>query len=108
MRRLGPQRLHWRAEVWGQLAEWDAEILEDIPNTRIIWRTVGGDPATGTVSFFSLGPQRVRIAHTLSLEEAHGDTSAITKRLMQDLERFRDFVERQNPIASLEKGSATD
>jgi uncharacterized membrane protein len=33
VQRVTPQRLRWRTKLWGEQAEWDAEILEDIPDT---------------------------------------------------------------------------
>ncbi|MEX0742464.1 MAG: SRPBCC family protein, partial [Phycisphaeraceae bacterium] len=49
-------RLHWvdqAPSVTGGTVEWDAEILEDIPNERIAWRSLpGGDvDNAGSVSF---------------------------------------------------------
>lgn len=36
----GPQRSHWEvAGPLGTTARWDAEIIEDVPNERIAWRS---------------------------------------------------------------------
>jgi len=97
VRRVDERHLHWRAEMWGEVLEWDAEILEDIPDTRISWRTITGTAAMGTVRFEALGLDRVRVVHELQLQAETDDLdrSEITARIIEDLERFRDFVESQ-------------
>ena len=47
VRQLDDKRLHWRAEVGGKEEEWDAEITEQIPDTRIAWRSTSGRPNAG-------------------------------------------------------------
>src|SRR5919205_4269129 len=42
IRQLDDRRLHWHAEVGGKDEEWDAEITEQIPDTRIAWRSLTG------------------------------------------------------------------
>ncbi|MDX1994549.1 MAG: SRPBCC family protein [bacterium] len=48
------QRAHWKAHALkDQTVEWDTELVEDIPNERITWRSVEGAPLThsGSVHF---------------------------------------------------------
>jgi uncharacterized membrane protein len=44
------------AEVGGRLREWDAEIVEQIPDERIAWRSLDGTPNDGEVRFEPLNP----------------------------------------------------
>jgi uncharacterized membrane protein len=38
----GPTTSHWKVSgPLGKSVEWDAEIVEDLPNQRIAWRSVG-------------------------------------------------------------------
>ena len=38
----GPTTSHWKVSgPFGKSVEWDAEIVEDIPNQRIAWRSIG-------------------------------------------------------------------
>jgi uncharacterized membrane protein len=91
--RIDPRHLHWRAELMGVGIEWDAEIIEDIPNARISWRAITGDPVAGTITFTELNPQRVRLIHSLQMEAEESDMASIRLRVSEDLERFKDFVE---------------
>jgi len=96
--RLDERHLHWRAEMWGESLQWNAEILEDIPETRISWRITTGDKATGTVHFLPLQPDRVRVRHEMDLtaENSEHDAAEFQARITEDLERFRQFVEKSH------------
>jgi uncharacterized membrane protein len=51
---LEQNRSHWRAKgPAGVRVEWDAEIIDDQPNERISWQSIGGAsvPNRGTVTF---------------------------------------------------------
>jgi len=56
VRRSG-DRSHWVAEVAGRPIEWEAEILQVIPNQSIGWKTVKGAQHTGRVTFAPVGDQ---------------------------------------------------
>ena len=57
VRQLNDKRLFWRAEILGQEIEWEAEIYEQIPDTRIAWRSVTGAPSSRKSG---RGPRRSR------------------------------------------------
>src|SRR2546423_9303924 len=59
VRQLDDRRLHWRARVGGRDVEWDAEITEQVPDTRIAWRSTQGRETAGVVAF-----QRLDDTHT--------------------------------------------
>ena len=40
--------LRWVAEVGGERREWQAEIVEQIPDEKVAWRAVDGDGRTGS------------------------------------------------------------
>lgn len=58
VRITGERRSHWRARgPAGVRAEWDAEIIEDVPNERIAWRSLeGADVANSGLVTFRPGP----------------------------------------------------
>jgi len=56
VRRFG-DRSHWIAEVGGRPVEWDAEIVQVLPNQSIGWRTTQGAQHTGRITFAPVGDQ---------------------------------------------------
>jgi len=101
VRQLSPTRLYWRAEIFGKAKEWEAEIYEQLPDQRISWRSTAGAPNTGSVQFEKLGENRTRVSLSLSYEpesamEKVGDALGILSfRIRGDLERFKEFIEKQ-------------
>jgi len=94
------RHLHWRAKVWGQVEEWDAEITEQIPDKRIAWTSEGGATNAGVVTFHRLSDDTARVMLQLSYEperlsEKVADALGVLKhRVEGDLERFKGFVEK--------------
>jgi len=97
----GERHLHWRAKVWGKIEEWDAEITEQIPDKRIAWRSDGGASNAGVVTFHRLSDDRARVMLQLAYDpeswsEKIGDALGIfTRRIENDLESFKKFIETQ-------------
>jgi len=99
VRQLDDRRLLWRAELLGQEFEWEAEIQEQVPDSRIEWRTLQGQPHTGIVRFepWEMGETRVMLeidyepdgmAATLA-----GALGLVGRELEEDLTRFKAMVE---------------
>lgn len=102
VRQVDDKHLHWRAEVAGREDEWEAEITEQIPDTRIAWRSLNGRQNAGAVDFHRLSDDQTQVSLTMEVEPAGvvekvGDALGIVDRQVErDLERFRDFMaERQ-------------
>ncbi len=53
VRTFGDRRSHWKLALpMGRSLEWDAEITEDVPNSRIAWRSMSSSaPHSGEVRF---------------------------------------------------------
>jgi polyketide cyclase/dehydrase/lipid transport protein/DUF2934 family protein len=106
VRREGANRLFWRAKIGGKEKQWEAEITEQTPNTKIAWRSVEGALNLGAVTFEQLDTRQTRI--TLSMEyepagliEQAGDALGIPLgQVADDLNRFRKFMEseRKTPV----------
>lgn len=98
---LDDRRLHWRADIGGKMKEWDAEITEQIPDTRIAWHSVGGVKNAGVVTFHRLSDDRTKIMVQMeygpeTFTEKVGDfLGAATRRVQADLERFKEFIEER-------------
>jgi uncharacterized membrane protein len=98
VRQLDDKRLHWRAKVGGKEEEWDAEITEQIPDTRVAWRSITGRQNAGVVDFHRLNDATTQVALQLETEtegivESIGEKVGVLDRQVQgDLERFRDYI----------------
>jgi uncharacterized membrane protein len=61
-----PEKSHWKAQVLWSHREWDADIIEQIPEERIIWKSTGAKGhVDGAVTFHKLAPSLTRIVVVL-------------------------------------------
>lgn len=101
VRQLDDQRLHWRADIGGKEKEWTAKIVEQIPDNRIAWRSEAGEYTSGQVDFAKLGADRTRVALEISydpkgfIENAGDAIGLVSRRIENDLERFKEFIENR-------------
>jgi len=99
VRQLDDTRLHWVASIGGSRAEWDAKIIEQLPDERISWTSESGQHTRGEVSFESLGHAQSRIRLTLTytpegINQALGSAVGMdARRVRGDLERFKQLIE---------------
>jgi len=99
VQQLDDKRLHWKAKIGGKTKEWDAEIIEQIPDQRIAWRSIGGAPNAGALNFTAIEPNSTRVTLRLDYEpegamEKAGDALGILSQHVEgDLKRFKEFIE---------------
>jgi uncharacterized membrane protein len=100
VKQLDDTHMHWHAEIWGKDKEWDSEIVEQVPDQRIAWRSTSGDaPNAGAVRFEPLGPDRTRVHLTMAYEpqgvvENVGDALGImSARVQNTVEDFKKYIE---------------
>jgi hypothetical protein len=99
VQQLSDDRLHWVAEIAGVKREWDARILEQVPDEKVAWAATEGATNAGSVRFSAVGVDRTLV--TLSLEyepegliEKAGDQLNIVQRQAEsDLEKFKTLME---------------
>jgi uncharacterized protein (TIGR02271 family) len=112
VRRLDAKRLHWVANIGGTRKEWDAQITEDIPDERMAWRSEAGEFTAGVVTFQPGGSDRTRMAVRFDYEpqgvkETLGDwLGVVSRRVENDLERFKAFVEERSRGAAGQRTTA--
>jgi uncharacterized membrane protein len=92
--------LRWRAEIGGKDKEWDAVITEQVPDSIIAWRSVGGAENAGRVEFRPAGGgTRITLKLTYDPQgavEKVGDlVGVVGRRVEGDLKRFKDFIENR-------------
>lgn len=99
VRQLDDRHVHWIADIGGKHKEWDAEIVEQIPDQRIQWRSTSGARNDGLVEFEPISDSQTHVTVKMNYEtegvlEGIGDFFGVTSnRVEGDLERFKDFVE---------------
>ncbi|HKT60578.1 MAG TPA: SRPBCC family protein [Gemmatimonadales bacterium] len=107
------RRSHWRARApAGSTVEWDAEIIEDEPNSRISWRSIQNAdvPNTGTVRFRTAPGNRGTEIHVeLRYEAPAGKLGALVAKLFGeepgqqvkgDLHRLKQVLETGEVVHS--------
>ncbi len=110
VRQLDDKRLHWIASIAGQEREWDAEIVEQVPDRVIAWRSITGKTNNGRVAFEPAGEGRCRLtAHVeydpQGLLETVGDRLGfVDSRVEGDLEHFKQFVEERGTESGAWRG----
>jgi uncharacterized membrane protein len=91
--------LRWAANVGGARREWEAEIVEQVPEQKIAWRATSGNGPNGIVTFEPLGPESTLITVEMSyqpdgLKEQLGAKVGVDSRqVAADLNRFKQLVE---------------
>jgi len=101
-----PTRSHWKAKApAGSSVEWDAEIVNDVPDEIIAWKSVGeADVANaGAVNFSDAhGDRGTVVKVTLDYEPPGGRLGALVARLFgedpdrqvrEDLRKFKQLME---------------
>lgn len=101
VKQLDDKNLHWHAEVLGKDVEWLAEIIQQIPDERITWRSTSGAKNAGSIAFQPLAPERTRLTLRIEYEpQGVAETSGsslglVSMRVEGDLQRFKRFVEER-------------
>lgn len=93
----GNNRYHWIARIFGVKQEWDAEVIDQQPNSRVSWRSITGPQNQGTVSFSQLASGNTEVRLRLEYAPPGGKTGQVldqatqtTKReVHEDLDNFR-------------------
>ncbi|MCP2030056.1 putative membrane protein [Okibacterium sp. HSC-33S16] len=90
---------HWKVSIAGVKREFDAEISEQIPDTRIAWTSTGGEDHAGVVSFHRLSDDETRISLRLDwapegvVEKAGALLQVDDIQIGRDLKKFKELIE---------------
>jgi uncharacterized membrane protein len=59
--------LHWVAVVDDDIVEWDADVVEHVPDESVSWQAIDGREA-GKVTFEKLGAGRTKVHYQLDYD----------------------------------------
>jgi uncharacterized membrane protein len=98
-------RSHWVAKgPAGTTVAWDAEIINEVPNQVIGWRSLPGSDvvSAGSVNFDSAGPGHTQVAVRLQYDPPGGKLGAAfaklfgedpSRQIREDLDRLKRLLE---------------
>ena len=101
VRQEGDSHLFWSATIGGKTVDWEAEIIEQVPDNRIAWESTTGARNSGVVSFESAGDSQTRVSLLLEyepegfFENVGSATGLVGSRVESDLKRFKEFIENR-------------
>jgi uncharacterized membrane protein len=101
VRQLDDRHNHWTTKIGGVKREFDTEIVDQLPDERITWRTTTGDTRQkGTVHFERLDDTHTRVELVMDIEpsgiEKAGDMlGMIDRRVKGDMRRFKEYMEKR-------------
>jgi carbon monoxide dehydrogenase subunit G len=107
---LGDDRMQWVAEIAGVKRQWEARVLEQVPDQKVSWAATGGATNAGQVTFDDLGG-RTRVHLFLEYEpeglvEKVGDKLNVVENQAEgDLDRFKAFVEAEGYATGAWRGT---
>jgi uncharacterized membrane protein len=96
---LTDNRLHWVAEIAGNTEEWDAVIVDQVPDQRISWTNTSGAKNAGVVTFQPKGANTTRVTLQIDyepsgvIENVGSALGFVDRRMEGDLKRFKEFIE---------------
>ncbi|MFV2121381.1 SRPBCC family protein [Streptomyces sp. Act-28] len=99
---LDDRHNHWTTKIGGVRREFDTEIIDQLPEERIAWRTVSGDTQQkGVVSFQRVDATHTRVELVMDVEptglaeKAADMTGTIDRRVKGDMHRFKEYIENR-------------
>jgi uncharacterized membrane protein len=107
--------LVWHEKIWGVRRQWEAEIVEQRPNERIVWKSLSGPQHIGVINFHQLhDPRLSRVQVNLDfqptglLEKTGRGWRTAIRALDTDLQRFKAFVEMKDAATGAWRGRIKD
>jgi carbon monoxide dehydrogenase subunit G len=107
---LGDDKMLWVAEIAGIKRQWEAKVLEQVPDQKVAWAATEGATNAGSVTFEDLGG-RTRVNLFLEYEpeglvEKVGDKLNVVENQAEgDLKRFKAFVESEGYATGAWRGT---
>jgi hypothetical protein len=114
VKQLSDDRLEWVAEIAGVRRQWQAKILEQVPDRKVAWAATEGTTNAGEVTFEDLGGGQTSVQLSLEYEpeglvEKVGDKlNIVDKQAENDLNRFKAFIEDEGYATGAWRGTVNE
>jgi uncharacterized membrane protein len=101
VQQLDDLRTHWKTSIGGVTREFDAEIIEQVPDNSVVWSSLDGKSHSGWVRFEPLDAAHSRVTVELTWETENlterigAAVGADDRQVRSDLKRFKDYIEQQ-------------
>jgi uncharacterized membrane protein len=111
VKQLSDNKLEWTAEIGGVRRQWQARILEQVPDQKVAWAATEGATNAGSVTFEDLGGGQTSVQLSLEYEpegvvEKIGDKlNVVEKQAASDLDRFKAFTEDEGYATGAWRGT---
>ncbi|WP_026531762.1 SRPBCC family protein [Arthrobacter sp. H41] len=111
---LSDDRLEWIVEIGGVRRQWEAKVLEQVPDRKVSWAATEGATNAGSVSFEDIGGTQTHVHLFLEYEpeglvEKAGDKlNVVEKQAEGDLDRFKAFIEDEGYATGAWRGSVNE
>ena len=108
---LSDDRLQWVAQIAGVKRQWEAKILQQIPDQKVAWAATAGATNAGEVTFADVGGGQTSVHLSLEYEpeglvEKVGDKlNVIENQAEGDLQRFKAFIEAEGYATGAWRGT---
>ena len=107
---LDDKTLDWTASIAGKTKQWRAEIIDQVPDSVVAWRSTEGARNDGAVRFQPQGGTSTRVTLELEIdpegpiENIGAALGLVEGRVRGDLERFKEFVEGRGQATGAWRG----
>lgn len=110
VKQVDDQHLLWQASIDGKTIEWRAQIVEQIPDKRISWKSLTGPSHAGVVTFHRLSDSACKLMFQMDYEpdglaQNLADSLGVVKRrVAHELEQFRELLEARGAASGAWRG----
>ncbi|MEU0114633.1 SRPBCC family protein [Streptomyces bobili] len=111
VRQVDDRHNHWTTKIGGMRREFDTEIVDQLADERITWRTISGDTKQkGTVHFERLDDTHTRVELVMDVEpsgvadKAADALGTIDRRVKGDMKRFKQYIEERGSESGAWRG----
>ncbi|MFE1251536.1 SRPBCC family protein [Streptomyces sp. NPDC058735] len=111
IRQVDDRHNHWTTKIAGVRREFDTEIVDQLVDERVTWRTTSGDiHQRGSVRFERVDDTHTRVELVMDIEtsgaaeKAADMTGTIDRRIKGDMKRFKQYIEERGAESGAWRG----